>query len=63
MTAITHRIPDTGLFHRLLCGARIHEWARWELLTAELKTGRSSREIVVNVRECICCGLSQQKIL
>lgn len=61
---LTHRIHvDTSLLQRFLCGIRLHDWARWELLTYLLKEGRQTREIAVNVRECIGCGLAQRRLL
>jgi hypothetical protein len=65
---LTQRIPLDRPWHEaMLCRAHWHNWARWERLTATLteKHGRttSEREVFVQVREAICCGISQMKHL
>lgn len=66
--ALTSRIPiDRTLWHALRCALGFHPMARWELRSATLthKEGRKTvqREIMVNVREAICCGLSEVRPL
>lgn len=65
---ITHRIPvDRNAWEALRCHLGLHLWARWERMTGTLteKQGRtkSEREVFIQVREAICCGLSQARHL
>lgn len=66
--ALTQRIPiDRTTWHAVRCAINLHPWARWERMTAMLteKRGRvtSEREVFVQARECIGCGLGQMKHL
>ena len=55
---------ESHLGRRIMCEwLHLHDFSRWELLTATLKEGRSSREIVVQCRECLHCNLFQQRLL
>lgn len=61
---LTNRIHAShGVIDRIRCAVGLHPWSRWERLIATLKEGKDKREVVVNVRECIACGLSQTRAI
>lgn len=58
---LTSRIPvERNLFEGLLCRLGFHQWARWELGTAKTLKGK---EIIVDIRESICCGQHEVHVL
>ncbi len=59
--ALTHRIPtDRTPWLVLRCSLGICLWARWELGSATTAKGK---EISVDIREAICCGRHQVRVL
>lgn len=61
-TALTHRIPtERDMIGAVRCALRLHFWARWELGVATYL--KPKREVPVQLRECIDCGLLQIKHL
>ncbi len=58
---LTHRIPmERSLLEAVRCALGLHLWARWELGTAKTLKGK---EIVVDIRESICCGHHEVRVL
>jgi hypothetical protein len=59
-TALTHRIPtERPLWLAIRCSLGICLWARWELGTATAK----NKTIPVDIREAICCGRHEVRVL
>ena len=65
---LTNRIPvDRSLWFALRCALKLHPMSRWERMTGTLteKHGRTKteREVFLQCRECIACGLAELKHL